>query len=113
MPKYESTGTIRYSLEKNSKSEILFNPDDDHCVKHNEVKYAVFLCVNSKDSRKVIVKRLKEEMGSVRLRNKNLKIGNVLKDASMKQIKIDVKIKCKGGKKLKLTGITLPARSAK
>lgn len=115
MSTYESVGTVRYEAGEGN-IEIVFAPDDDHFIKHKDIKYAIFL---TEDGDQVIHKRLckskngvpisvpevvhtKDQAYNLRASGIPMLIGTLC--AATNQTKILVRVK----KDLTLTGVYVP-----
>ncbi|MDE0068395.1 MAG: hypothetical protein OXO48_01680 [Caldilineaceae bacterium] len=130
--KFESIGTIRYSVSNTSPNDhwIYFVPDSDHLLKYSEASYAVFVKIplaaggstppvsDDIGCAHIVRLRTNADTGISTRKSVPIKISNgdnlkkflvVVLAAAKKQARVTVTVTANGDS-LKLSGITFPSK---
>ena len=127
MTNYESCGTLRYRVDKCGQKlnrYVYFTPDTEHCIKHNEKEYTVFVSKGCKDCKrssliwcgKEITLSVEDELAST-AETAAWKCIKVCITVNEKSAEAQIEHKCKEDQcckkrpaDLSVVGITIPAK---
>lgn len=109
-PKYSSSGTVTLVFgPSGDPTHVIFTPATHYTIEHAREKHAVFVEDESRRP-KVIMRELKDNGIRIKVDRPTPALLEVLAQAAINSKGVDITVKVKERRKLKLRGAIVPAR---